>query len=217
MIRSDSIRLPMHANPFSTRFIQPGAIEYQRFDGGTINELAQQFLELPSKRGSIIGPHGSGKSTLLANLVSEFQSLRPNTQIYALRFSTERSPRAALHDSMSAWTSESIVILDGYEQLSFWSRFQVNRRVARQSIVLLATAHQVIRGFHTLWETSVTETSSRWVVERLLQQTVRPEMATDLLASEAWALSRSRHQQNLRESLFDMYDWYQRCNQADRT
>ncbi len=199
----------MHANPFSTRFIQPGAIDYQRFDGGTVSELAQQFLELPSKRASIIGPHGSGKSTLLANLVSEFQSLRPNTQIHALRFSTERSPRVALYESMSAWTADSIVILDGYEQLGFWSRLQINRKATTQAIALLATAHQDIRGFQTVWETSVTETSSRWVVQRLLQQTARPEMATDLLASEAWALSRDRHQQNLRESLFDMYDWYQ--------
>ncbi|MCY2985030.1 MAG: hypothetical protein NTY15_15505 [Planctomycetota bacterium] len=217
MILSASIRLPMHANPFSTRFIQPGAIDYQRFDGGTVNELAQKFLELPTKRGSIIGPHGSGKSTLLANLVSEFQSLRPNTQIHSLRFSTDRSPRKALLESISSWTEDSIVILDGYEQLGFWSRLQVNRRARRQSIALLATAHQVIRGFQTLWETSVTETSSRWVVQRLLQETVHPEMATDLLASETWALSRSRHQQNLRESLFDMYDWYQGRKQAEKT
>ena len=214
MNRSASFRLPMHANPFSTRFIQPGAIDYQRFDGGTVNELAQQFVALPSKRGSIIGPHGSGKSTLLANLVFEFESMRPNTQIHALRFSTERSPRKALCESISEWTAESIVILDGYEQLGFWSRWQVNRRASRQSIALLVTAHQVIRGFHTLWETSVTETSSRWVVQRLLQETARPEIATDLLASEAWEISRNRHQQNLRESLFDMYDWYQCRNQA---
>jgi ABC-type branched-subunit amino acid transport system ATPase component len=207
----------MHANPFSTRFIQPGAIEYQRFDGGTVKELAQQFLELPSKRGSIIGPHGSGKSTLLANLICEFQSLRTNTQIHALRFSTERSPRTALCESMSEWKTESIVVLDGYEQLGFWSRMQINRRASRQGITLLATAHQVIHGFQTLWETSVTETSSHWVVHRLLQQSVRPETATDLLASEAWEISRSRHQQNLRESLFDMYDWYQSRNQAGKT
>jgi hypothetical protein len=29
-----------------------------------------------------------------------------------------------------------------------------------------------------------------------------------VIQSEAWSESRARHGQNLRESLFDMYDWY---------
>jgi len=203
----------MHANPFSTRFIQPGSIDYQRFDGGTVVELAQLILKLPSKRAAIVGPHGSGKSTLLASLVFEFQSLCPETEVHLLRFSSEQSPRADMSASMAAWASASIVILDGYEQLGIWSRLRVGQRATSRAVTLLATAHTGIPGFETLWETSVTETSSRWVVQQLLEQIATPEMVTDLLASDDWARSREIHGQNLRESLFDMYDWYCSRNQ----
>jgi len=198
----------MLTNPFSTRFIQPGAIDYQRFDGGTVNELARQILKLPTKRAAIIGPHGSGKSTLLANLVSDFQSLCSRTEIRLLRFSSEQSPRAALSASMPTWALASIVILDGYEQLGCWSRLRVERRATRRAVTLLATAHSRIRGFETLWEATVTEESSRWVIQQLLEQSKSSEIVTDLLASADWAYSRKKHGQNLRESLFDMYDWY---------
>lgn len=204
----------MHANPFSTRFIQPGAIEYQRFDGGSVSELAQRLLTITSKRVAIVGPHGSGKSTLVANLVAEFRSMLPETELHALRFSSEQSPRAALTASMAEWTSDSLVILDGYEQLSFWSRLLVGRSASKRGITLVATAHNHLRDFETLWETSVTETSSHWVVQQLLQQAARPEMASTLLASEDWARSREKHRQNLRESLFDMYDWYHAQSQS---
>ena len=198
----------MRANPFSTRFIQPGALQYQRFDGGSVSDLAQRLLTMPAKKGAIIGPHGSGKSTLVAHLATEFQSMLPQTEIHALRFSSGKSPKAGLSASMSQWSSASIVILDGYEQLGFWSRLLINRFASRRDLTLVATAHDHIRGFETLWETSVTETSSKWVVQQLLQQAERPEMASSLLASEDWARSRDKHRQNLRESLFDMYDWY---------
>lgn len=206
--------IAMRSNPFSTRFIQPGAIEYQRFDGGTVMELARQFLERPSIRLSIIGPHGSGKSTLVASLVSEFQHLRPETRIHALRFSTDQNPRTPLLASMAKWSSASIVILDGFEQLGFWSRMRTCRHAARSAIKLLVTAHQRLRGFDTLWETTVTETSSSWVVQQLLQQSEHPNVAQDLLISDAWSSSRTKHRQNLRESLFDMYDWYQNRNKT---
>ena len=200
----------MHPNPFSTRYIQPGAISYECFDGGNVTRLADRFVNLPSKRGSIIGPHGSGKSTLVASLVSEIRFFRPESQIHLLRFSTDRSASRSLRTSVREWTPGSIAILDGYEQLKFWSRVLVERTARNRSICVLATAHQPIRGFETIWETSVNESSSHWVVEKLLQQSGSPDAINELLQSEDWARSREKHDQNLRESLFDMYDWWHR-------
>ncbi len=198
----------MQPNPFSTRYIQPGAISYECFDGGSVPRLADRIVNLPSKRGGIIGPHGSGKSTLVASLVSEIRSIRPESQIHQLRFSTDQSASRSLCKSVRGWTPGSIAILDGYEQLKFWSRVLVERTARSRSICILATAHQPIRGFETIWETSVNESSSQWVVEKLLQQFGSPDAIRELLQSEDWARSREKHGQNLRESLFDMYDWW---------
>ena len=199
----------MRPNPFATRFIQPGAISYQCFDGGNVAQLAQRFLELPSKRGIVIGPHGSGKSTLIASLVDELSILLPESQIHHLRFSTDRPAWRSLLVSTRQWTRSSIVVLDGYEQLKYGTRFFVERTARTRSISILATAHQPVRGFEPIWTTSVSESSSHWVVEQLLQQAGHPADAMELLKSEAWTRSRAMHGQNLRESLFDMYDWWQ--------
>ncbi len=205
----------MQPNPFSTRFIQPGAIPYKCFDGGTVTELAKRFLILPSKRGIIIGPHGSGKSTLVASLVSKMPSILPKSKIHPLRFSTDKSAATSLNRSIKEWTRHSIAILDGYEQLRFWSRLRVEWIARGRLISILATAHRPVRGFETIWETSVNQASSQWVVEQLLLQSGLPNGANNLLHSEAWSRSRAKHGQNLRESLFDMYDWWQSSQSAE--
>ena len=196
-------------NPFATRFIQPGAISYNCFDRGNVTELAKRFLELPSKRGIIIGPHGSGKSTLIASLVAELSIILPDSKIHQLRFSTDRPAWRSLLVSTKQWPHSSIVVLDGYEQLKYWSRFLIERIARTRSISIMATAHQPIRGFEPIWRTSVSESSSRWVVEQLLQQAGHPAGVKELLQSDAWSHSRAIHGENLRESLFDMYDWWQ--------
>ena len=180
-----------------------------------MTDLAERFLKLPSKRGTIIGPHGSGKSTLVASLVSKLPSIVPNSKIHTLRFSTDKSAAKSLNISVKEWTPHSIAILDGYEQLRFWSRLRVAWIARARSISIMATAHRPVRGFETLWETSVTESSSQWVVEQLLLQSELPNGANELLQSEAWSRSRSKHGQNLRESLFDMYDWWQSSQSAE--
>jgi hypothetical protein len=199
----------MQPNPFSTRFIQPGAIPYKCFDGSTVSDLVERFLRLPTKRGSIVGPHGSGKSTLVASIVVALDARRPETKIHSLRFSTDQFASRLLKRSVLEWTRSSVVILDGYEQLRLWSRLMVDWIARSRSISILATAHEPLRGFETIWETSVNEASSRWVVEQLLQQPATALGANALLQSDDWARSRAKHGQNLRESLFDMYDWWQ--------
>jgi len=200
----------MQTNPFSTRFIQPGAIAYQCFEGSSVSDLAERFLQLTSKRGSIVGPHGSGKSTLVASMIPILGARRPETKIHQLRFSTDQLASRSLKRSIAEWTRSSVVILDGYEQLGFWSRQMVEWAARSRSISILATSHQPLRGFETVWETSVDDASSRWVVEQLLQQSGPSNGSNELLESEDWARSRAAHGQNLRESLFDMYDWWQR-------
>jgi len=55
--------MPSEPNPFSTRFVQPGAIPYL-FEAGSLAEVIGSF-ESQGRWGQIVGPHGSGKTTLL--------------------------------------------------------------------------------------------------------------------------------------------------------
>ena len=178
-------------------------------------DLIERFLKLPSKRGIIIGPHGSGKSTLVASFVTQLPSIVPNSKIHPLRFSTDKSATASLNMTVEEWTPHSIAILDGYEQLRFWSRLRVEWIARARSISILATAHRPVRGFETIWKTAVNESSSQWVVEQLLLRSGLPNGANELLQSDAWSRSRAKHGQNLRESLFDMYDWWQSSQSSE--
>ena len=60
------------SNPFSTRYIRPGAIVYQFAEGDSAAAMIDR-LTACGGRAQIIGPHGSGKSTLVATLI---ESLR---------------------------------------------------------------------------------------------------------------------------------------------
>ena len=55
------------SNPFSTRFVRPGAIPFCFPQGEGAGTLVTR-LERQGWWGQIVGPHGSGKSTLLAQL-----------------------------------------------------------------------------------------------------------------------------------------------------
>lgn len=198
----------MKTNPFATKFIQPGALRYEFFGQTSAEELARKLLAPDSKPALIIGPHGTGKSTLVATLAEELRRLEPESAMYQVRFSANVAARQPLALARRQWTKGAIVLLDGYEQLGFWSRWLVSRDVRLRSLKLLATAHEPIRGFEILWSTYVNEHSSKWVIEQLLSATDSRSEVQQLLESEDWARSRAKHGDNLRESLFDMYDWW---------
>ena len=202
--------IKMRSNPFSTRFIQPGALPYEFFGHTNSRVLIQRLLSLRSKRGMIVGPHGSGKSTLIKSLINEISLVEPGKQVFVLQFSSDKLATQLALSGMRVWTNRSLVILDGYEQLPFWTRMLVSRTVRRKSITLLATMHQPRRGFEILWQTVVDNTSAEWVIAQLLVGSGCEKNIPKLLQSTDWSMSRMRNGQNLRESLFDMYDWWQK-------
>ncbi len=64
---SQQTRAAAQSNPFSTRFVRPGALAY-RFPPGESAATLVERLAASGWRGQIVGPHGSGKSTLVAAL-----------------------------------------------------------------------------------------------------------------------------------------------------
>jgi hypothetical protein len=111
----------MASNPFSSRYLEPGAIPFCFRDKQTLEVLAQRFGKWQhrghssSLRLAIVGPHGSGKSTLMSHLSRRLDC-----------------PLVVLHSSMSKWNGLKLVmqsarkqrvfLVDGYEQLPVWGQ-----------------------------------------------------------------------------------------------
>src|SRR5438045_9395885 len=55
-------------NPFSSRFVEPGAIPFRFPSPGGLADVVRR-LDEAGGWGQVVGPHGSGKSTLLAALL----------------------------------------------------------------------------------------------------------------------------------------------------
>ena len=190
------IASPPISNPFATRFVRPGAIPFLFPPAIDAARLVARLAGL-DWRGAIVGPHGSGKSTLL-------ESLRPE-----LLLAGRRVVHFALHDGERSlpptpresrlWNSESLMIVDGYEQLSAWNRWRLERRPRRFGCGLLVTSHGPTR----LPESYRTAVDCE-LLERIVERVVGG--ARRLISADDVRRAFSLHGQNVREALFALYD-----------
>ena len=188
------------SNPFSTRFVRPGAVEFifPREDD------AQRMVERLSKaawQGEILGPHGSGKSALLATLIPAIRRAGKRPLLVELHDGQRRLPIDMAHLPLER--ERAIIIIDGYEQLGWWSRLRLRRFCRRQRIGLLITTHRSM-GFPDLLCTHTTPKLAQQIVARLLADKSRREPAfADIQAAF------DRHGGDIREMLFELYDHYE--------
>jgi hypothetical protein len=192
----------MSSNPFATRFIRPGAIPFLFLNGDSAEAIVER-LRGHDWRGQIIGPHGSGKSTLLATLVPLIEGAGRGVQLFKIG-PKERGLPPLDPLSLSATTQ---IIIDGYEQLSWWSKWKLVRLANRTKAGLIVTAH-ASAGFPTLYQTESSNAIAEAVVARLLKEDGPPISAHDI--ATAYQAARG----DVREMLFKLFDVYQR-RQAD--
>ena len=246
------------SNPFSTRFIRPGAATYRFPDGTSAESLAHQFVHQFNGQASIIGPHGSGKTSLLYALAPYLGVLReahlcdgdPTPAMSPIREATHSKPRAEIFwfrlmqrseqgkgsrqltqhhsrcntrklvTSSPLWNRESLVIIDGWEQLRWPMRGWIYWKAKRSKTQLLVTAHEKTI-FPTLWEATVRIEIAQQVIQDLLvsqllpsEQNNPPLIATfqncDLLTERLL-----EHRGSLREVLFTLYDDFERTCRSD--
>jgi ABC-type cobalamin/Fe3+-siderophores transport system ATPase subunit len=190
-------------NPFSTRFVQPGAIPY-RFAGGQRVEGVINKIRSHGWRGAIIGAHGSGKSTLVATLSEALSEAGVITHRVSLHDGAWRLPASA-RSAFAACQRDSeqhVLVVDGYEQLGFPARAWLRSACRRRRMGLIVTAHRPV-SVPTVFDTTVSARTAQWVVDRLLVSDAwnhEPhELAERLIA----------HRGNLRELLFELYDRYE--------
>jgi hypothetical protein len=202
------------SNPFATRFTRPGAIAYLFAKGESATALVARLAE-QGWWGEIVGPHGSGKSTLLAELGPALAAAGRKVawrQIGLTRADGgdwERAPVsgvrkvpprfAAVTAGSEFWNETTQVVLDGYEQLSWWWRRRVQALCRRRGAGLLVTAHEPL-GLPPLVRTQPSEKLAQQVVAKLLADVQSPVTAADV--REAFA----RTGGNVRETLFALYD-----------
>ena len=183
------------SNPFATRFTRPGAIEFLFPEGVSLAGLVGKLRD-HRWWGQIIGPHGSGKSTLLGAL--EPAIARSDRTIE--RRSLAGGQRQL--DPLPQLDGSTVLIIDGFEQLSWWQRRKVKAACRRAGAGLVVTAHSDV-GLPTLYETQPTLELAHLLVRRLLPSGDTTLSDADIAAAYA------SHPGNLRETLFALYDVYQ--------
>jgi hypothetical protein len=190
------------ANPFVTRRVRPGALPYF-FPAGEDAARLIERLRTAGWWGQIVGPHGSGKSTLLATLLPELRCAGRAPLLIALHGGQRRLPPGARAALEALPAGAGPVVVDGYEQLSRWSRFGLRYHCRRRGHGLVVTAHQSA-GLPELLRTGMTPELARKVVDHLWPDPMGAVAAADLAGRLAVRAG------NLREVLFELYDLYER-------
>ena len=187
----------MASNPFSTRFIRPGAIPFFFVDFESATSIVEKLRE-QHWWGQIVGPHGSGKSTLLETVKPELEAAGRQIVAIKLRQGEHRLPPLAKR----TLTTTTQLLIDGYEQLSWWSRWRVRLLCRWCGAGLLVTAHMDV-GLPTIFRTQ----PSQDLVEAVVAQLVGDDKS--LISPEDIAGAYKTASGNVRETLFRLYDVYQ--------
>jgi hypothetical protein len=158
--------------------------------------------------GEIVGPHGAGKSTMLATLIPRLAAAGRQVSTIALRDGERRLPRGFLRRAPAS--RDSLVVVDGYEQLSPIARWVLRWRCRRAAAGLLVTSHTAT-GLPVLVRLQPDVELVSRLVAQLTRRAPSPVTPADVAASHACRGS------NVREILFDLYDRHELCSRARRT
>jgi len=191
---------PWSINPFATKFVRPGRLPYLFYDEHPQDIVAQ--LEQQQWHGQIVGPHGTGKSTLLHSLTPHLKNAERNVELVVL--TSEARPRVQID---RRWAPSTQLIVDGFEQLSWWQRRQLIRRCRKKDMGLLTTSHRVLHQ-PTLLRTQPSLALFRSIVAKLVA-----DHDVMISASEIRECFLT-HQPNVREMLFGLYDLVERYRQG---
>lgn len=204
----------MISNPFATKFIRAGSMPYLFVNGHSIEAMFGQLVT-SRMRGQIVGPHGTGKSTLLKQMVQQFKE------------HTHQKSDAPLGESFMAaqlgqgirrlpWSwfklirtrPGTLLVIDGYEQLSLWRRISLQTVIRLRRLGLLITTHETQWGLPVLIRTHADVPTTRAIVDRLLADQSTGQPQPDLSDRELRQLLDSCGG-NTREVLFQLFDRWQ--------
>ncbi len=189
-------------NPFATRWVRPGALPYQFPSGADAAAVVRQLRER-DWRGCIIGPHGSGKSALLATLIPEIERSGWAVRSITLHDGQRHLPAGFVRPTGNE--TQGVFVVDGYEQLGWRARRQLNHSCRRMGWGLLITAHgdAAAARFPVLFRTS----ADLATVQQLIERHLPPH--GNLIQSDEMAAAFQTHGGNVREAFFALYDLFE--------
>lgn len=192
-------RTSLPSNPFATRYTRPGMLAPRTVDGGGL-DLGALIARMRTEPAlAIVGPHGSGKTTLLAALANAVE--RAGRGVARVRV---RGMADALHalKTIARLPSESMVCIDGWESLR-WAMGPLVIRFARWRRVGLVVTSHVDRGIPVLARCATSPHLLAAIVAALPDHGGLID-GTDI--DEAFW----KHEGNVREALYDLYDRFER-------
>lgn len=181
-------------NPFRAGRVD--GLGYRFPDGVSAESLIAGLFRLGG-RAAIVGPHGHGKSTLLRALATALLERGYDVRRATLRTESPRLAPEVAHGFLSNLTPQTMLLLDGAEQLSR-PRWLHLRWRARHAGGLLITSHGAGL-LPTLFECSTTPE----LLEELMRELTERQGATEPPAARALHL---RHRGDLREALREAFD-----------
>lgn len=187
-------------NPFSASRVRPGAIPFL-FDEHPPPESLLDQLRRNGYWGQVIGAHGSGKSALLAALRAALESSGLSVLHIELHAGERRLPIS--FRKLRSTANISVIVVDGYEQLSWLTRIRLKHFCRRRKLGLLVSTHHPA-GFPTLCTLRPSLPLAQKIAAQL--QYGHPELVTPNDVAVCYAAAHG----NLREMLFALYDIYER-------
>jgi hypothetical protein len=208
-------------NPFSTRKTNPGIIPYffgdVAFPSGINTESSLELFYANFKKfdywSQIVGGHGTGKTTFLIEFVRYLENqkytynhctLHDRQRVLTDEF-WERHVSIATQFKTEAIEKPPINIVDGYEQLSLVSKIRLRLACRKGQCGLLITAHTPAWRLPVLLRTETTDDTLQHIIGHLFRNL--PDIAPP--DKTLCRLLFDRHQGNLRNVLFDLYDHYE--------
>lgn len=189
-------------NPFAARFLDPARANWIEPVPSQLESWTTQLLEGPRIQ-TIVGPHGCGKSTLLHTLCSRLAERRATVNqiwIAADRTPWNRHLRRLLRQS----DGESFAAVDGLDAWPLRQRRALKSFATRRNLRVVATLHtrDELPLLADLQPDFLTLTR---IVERLTSR-IPPSCHPDCKLLQHLF---SYHRGNLRDVLFDLYDWWE--------
>jgi len=197
-------------NPFSARYIRPGAIPFLDQDN-TLDGAIEKFKSLGFV-GQIVGPHGCGKSCLAIAIAKSIRTEFDTTRYISIRNAndivvtpTKESGTESQVTDFKTKKGRQLLIVDGLERISRLHQWLLKK--SRFNMGLLVTSHVPIRGLPIIHQIDPNIDTLCHVVDTLCpEHSFSQPFLSDVF---------NRNEHNIRESLMQLYDEFQDLKSND--